>query len=270
MLENSLDMALRADDDKVSDGVSLLVARRRVRSQRAATAAARASADATRPRTALARERTCSHHPKAPAMDRARFALAGVYTAYGSGANPAVPVVERAAYLERAGRTSTPPSSRQLSPVRSWPSRRTRARRCASLPAQAPDDALDAYQSGSVNARKNAAAVRGAHRRACTSGPAATPRRSTTSPPCSARGSAELRAGRAVLRRRLSGDAAQVRRRARHADLAGRARAFVGVHQRRHRDGVGDRGRVEARSRRRSTTSSPRSRPRWSATQPPW
>lgn len=153
MLENSLEMALRADNDKVSDGSALL-----------SLAEAASTLAQTKPRVQSGRyldlalrslEGYIRSHPKAPAMDRARFALAGVYVAYGSGANPAVPPIERAGYLERA-------ADEYAAIAKSFPGSELAEQSYLErgdvllYRLKRPDDALAVYQSGSINARKDA------------------------------------------------------------------------------------------------------------------
>ena len=151
LLENSLDMALRADADRSSDGTTLL-----------ALATDVVERAATQPRTRRGRyldlglraaETYVRGHGKSPDIDRAKWILADIYSQYGSGANPAVPPVERTAYLERA-------VAEYDDITRRFPG--------SELAEQAyiergdillkklkrPDDALTAYRSGSVNARR--------------------------------------------------------------------------------------------------------------------
>jgi tetratricopeptide (TPR) repeat protein len=149
-LESSLDMALRADQEKASDGSSLLVL----------TEEALARAD-TQPRNARARyldlalrasESYVRNHPRSPGLDRAMFSLAGVYAEYGSGANPALTPAERTAYLER--------SVAQYADVSkhfggSDLGERAYIERGDILlrKLKRPDAALEAYRSGAVNSR---------------------------------------------------------------------------------------------------------------------
>ena len=150
-LESSLEMALRADEDKASDGASLLVLTEE--------ALARAN---MQPRDGRARyldlalrasESYVKDHPNAPGLDRAMFALAGIYGEYGSGANPALTAADRKAYLER--------SVVQYAEV----SRRFGGSDLADrayiergdvllLKLKRPDDALNAYSSGAINSRR--------------------------------------------------------------------------------------------------------------------
>ena len=153
LLENSLEMALRADTDKNADGASLL--------SLGEEAVERAE---TKPRVERGRyydlalralETYTREHPKSPGMDRARYHLAGVYAAYGSGANPAVPVLERSGYLEKAV-AEYAAVSRQY-PGTEFAERSYIDRGDVLLrKLKRPKDALDAYKSGSINARKNA------------------------------------------------------------------------------------------------------------------
>jgi tetratricopeptide (TPR) repeat protein len=150
-LENSLEMALRADEDPASDGASLLVL----------TEEALSRAD-TQPRDGRARyldlalrssESYVKDHPNAPGLDRAMFALAGIYAEYGSGANPALSAADRTAYLERAVAEYADVSKHfggsDLA-ERAYIERGD----VLLLKLKRPDDALNAYRSGAVNARR--------------------------------------------------------------------------------------------------------------------
>jgi tetratricopeptide (TPR) repeat protein len=150
-LENALEMALRADEDPATDGTSLLAL--------IEESLARAE---TQPRNARARyldlalrasEAYVKNHPNANGLDRATFALAGIYADYGSGANPALTTVERQQYLERAAAQYAEVSKRfggsDLA-ERAYIERGD----LFLLNLKRPDAALDAYRSGSVNARR--------------------------------------------------------------------------------------------------------------------
>ncbi len=150
-LENSLEMAIRADEDQAADGASLLVL----------TEESLSRAD-TQPRNARARyldlalrssESYVRNHPNSPGLDRAMFALAGIYAEYGSGANAMLPTVERTAYLERAVAQYAEVSKRfggsDLA-ERSYIARGD----VLLLDLKRPDAALDAYRSGAVNSRR--------------------------------------------------------------------------------------------------------------------
>jgi tetratricopeptide (TPR) repeat protein len=150
-LENALEMALRADEDPATDGTSLL----------ALTEESLARAE-SQPRNARARyldlalrssEAYVKHHPSANGLDRASFALAGIYAEYGSGANPTLTAAERTAYLERAAAQYADVSKRfggsDLA-ERAYIERGD----IFLLKLKRPDNALDAYRSGSVNARR--------------------------------------------------------------------------------------------------------------------
>ncbi len=151
LLENSLDMALRADAEKASDGSTLLAL--------AEDATARA---AQQPRAGRGRyldlalrasEAYVNNHQKVPNIDRAKWILAGIYVQYGSGANPAVPVTEHAAYLERA--VATYKDISEKFPGSELAERAYIERGDVLLrKLKRPDAALDAYKSGSVNARR--------------------------------------------------------------------------------------------------------------------
>jgi tetratricopeptide (TPR) repeat protein len=149
-LENALDMALRADQEKASDGSSLLVL----------TEEALARAD-TQPRNARARyldlalrgsESFVRNHPRTPGLDRAMFSLAGIYAEYGSGANPTLAPAERTAYLERAV-AQYANVSKQFGG--SDLGERAYIERGDILlqRLKRPDAALEAYRAGAVNSR---------------------------------------------------------------------------------------------------------------------
>ncbi len=150
-LEGSLEMALRADNNEHGDGSSLLVL--------AEEATARAS---TSPRSSRARyldlalrssEAYVKNHPNAPGLDRAMFALAGIYSEYGSGANATVLPADRQAYLERAvaqyAELSQKFGGSDLA-ERAYIERGD----VLLLKLKRPDAALDAYRAGAVNARR--------------------------------------------------------------------------------------------------------------------
>lgn len=158
-LESSLDMALRADQEKASDGSSLLVL----------TEESLARAD-TQPRNARARyldlalrasESYVRNHPRSQGLDRATYALAGIYAEYGSGANPALTPAEQTAYLERAvaeyASVSKQFGGSDLA-ERAYIDRGDILLR----KLKRPDAALDAYRSGSVNSRALGGAFAGA------------------------------------------------------------------------------------------------------------
>jgi tetratricopeptide (TPR) repeat protein len=149
-LESSLDMALRADQEKASDGSSLLVL----------TEEALARAD-TQPRNARVRyldlalrasESYVRNHPRSPGLDRAMYSLAGIYAEYGSGANPALTPAEQTAYLERAVAQYADVSKHFGGS--DLAERAYIARGDILLKKlKRPDAALDAYRSGAVNSR---------------------------------------------------------------------------------------------------------------------
>ncbi|HXV13096.1 MAG TPA: tetratricopeptide repeat protein [Candidatus Krumholzibacteria bacterium] len=150
-LESSLEMALRADEDQAADGASLLVL----------TEESLSRAE-TQPRNSRARyldlalrssESYVRNHPNSPGLDRAMFALAGIYAEYGSGANPALPAAERTAYLERAVAQYADVSKRFGGS--DLAERAYVARGDVLLyDLKRPDAALDAYRSGAVNSRR--------------------------------------------------------------------------------------------------------------------
>ncbi len=151
LLENSLEMALRADEDKSSDGATLLAL--------AEDAMTRAD---TQPRTARARyldlgrrasEAFVDGHANAPGIDRAKWALAEIYVEYGSGVVPTVTAAERTAYLERAVKAFEDLSKRY--PGSELAERAYIERGDVLLrKLKRPDDALAAYKSGAVNSRR--------------------------------------------------------------------------------------------------------------------
>jgi tetratricopeptide (TPR) repeat protein len=153
VLENSLDMALRADADKMSDGASLLSI--------GEDAIDRAE---TQPRVERGRyhdlarralEGFTQRHPQAPTMDRAHFLLAGVYAAYGSGVNSAVPAAERPSYLERSV-TEYARVSKQFAGSDLADDAYIARGDVLLRKLKRPKDAMDAYRAGSINARKDA------------------------------------------------------------------------------------------------------------------
>ncbi len=150
-LENSLDMALRADEDKASDGVTLLIL-----TEEAMTRAN------SQPRNARARyldlalrssESYVRNHENAPGLDRAMFALADIYAELGSGANPALAPTDRTAYLERSVAQYAEVSKRfggsDLA-ERAYIARGD----VLLLRLKRPDAALEAYRAGAVNSRR--------------------------------------------------------------------------------------------------------------------
>jgi tetratricopeptide (TPR) repeat protein len=150
-LESALEMALRADEDKASDGTSLL----------ALTEESLARAE-NQPRGARVRyldlalrasEAYVHNHPSAPGLDRAVFALAGIHAQYGAGADPTLPVADRIAHLERAVAQYADVSMRfggsDLA-ERAYIERGD----ILLLMLKRPDAALDAYRSGAVNTRR--------------------------------------------------------------------------------------------------------------------
>jgi tetratricopeptide (TPR) repeat protein len=151
LLENSLEMALRADEDKSSDGATLLAL--------AEDAMTRAD---TQPRNARARyldlgrrasEAFVDGHANAPGIDRAKWTLAEIYVEYGSGVVPAVTAPERAAYLDRAVKAFEDLSKRY--PGSELAERAYIERGDVLLrKLKRPDDALAAYKSGAVNSRR--------------------------------------------------------------------------------------------------------------------
>ncbi len=151
LLEKSLDMALRAESGRESDGGTLL-----------ALAEDAMNRVASLPRTEQARhldlalrasEAFVNDHANAPGIDRARWILAQVYVAYGSGANPAIAPADRAAYLERAVQAYEDISRRY--PGSDLAEQAYIERGDVLLrKLKRPDDALAAYKSGAVNARR--------------------------------------------------------------------------------------------------------------------
>jgi tetratricopeptide (TPR) repeat protein len=151
LLENSLNMALRADADPSSDGTTLLALSEDV--------LARA---ATEPRVRRARfldmglrasEAYVKGHAKSPDIDRAKWTLADIYVQYGSGANPAVTPAERAGYLERAAAEYEDISRRFPGSVLAEQAYIARGD-VLLRKLKKPDEALNAYKSGSINARR--------------------------------------------------------------------------------------------------------------------
>jgi tetratricopeptide (TPR) repeat protein len=157
-LENSLEMALRADADKMSDGASLLSI--------GEDAVQRAE---TRPRVERGRyydlalrslEGYTQRHPRAPMMDKAHFLLAGVYAQYGSGVNAAVPAAMWPSYLDRSV-TEYAAVSKQFAGG-DYAEDAYIARGDVLLrKLKRPQDAMDAYRAGSINSRRNATTYAG-------------------------------------------------------------------------------------------------------------
>lgn len=150
-LENSLDMAMRADADKMSDGASLLSI--------GEDAINRAQ---TRPRVERGRyydlalrslEAYTQKHPQAPMMDRAHFLLAGVYSAYGSGVNSAVPVAQRAQYLEKSVNEYAT-VSKQFAGGDLAEQAYIERGDVLLRKLKRPKDAMDVYRAGSVQAHR--------------------------------------------------------------------------------------------------------------------
>lgn len=150
-LENSLEMALRADNNDQGDGSSLLV-----------LAEESTARSLTSPRSSRARyldlalrssEAYVKNHPNAPGLDRAMFALAGIYSEYGSGANATVLPADRPAYLERAVAQYAEVSQKFAG---SDLAERAYIERgdVLLLKLKRPDAALEAYRAGAVNARR--------------------------------------------------------------------------------------------------------------------
>lgn len=151
-LESSLDMALRADADKMSDGESLLTI--------GEDAIHRAG---TRPRTERGRyydlarrslEAYTQRHARAPMMDRAHFLLAGVYAAYGSGIDSAVPVTQQKEYLERSV-SEYATVSKQFAGSDLAEEAYIERGDVLLRKLKRPKDAMDVYRAGSINARRN-------------------------------------------------------------------------------------------------------------------
>ena len=151
LLENSLNMALRADADESSDGTTLLALAQDV------VARSEAQARANRGRyldlALRATEAYVRGHSKAPDIDRAKWLLAGIYVQYGSGVNVAVPAAERASYLERAVAEYDDIAKRFPGSELAEQSYIERGDVLLKK-LKRPADALNAYKSGSVNARR--------------------------------------------------------------------------------------------------------------------
>jgi tetratricopeptide (TPR) repeat protein len=150
-LESSLNMAMRADADKMSDGASLLLI--------GEDAINRAE---TRPRVERGRyydlalrslETYTQRHPQAPMMDRAHFLLAGVYAAYGSGVNATVPVAQRPAYLEKSLNEYAAVSKQFAGGDLAEDAYIARGD-VLLRKLKRPKDALDVYRAGSIQARR--------------------------------------------------------------------------------------------------------------------
>jgi len=155
LLENSLNMALRADANDASDGATLLALAQDVMTR--ADEQPRAGRGRYLDLGLRASQAYVENHPKAADIDRAKWLLADIYVQYGSGLNPAVPVEERAGYLDRAVNEYTDIAKRF--PGSELAEKSYIARGDVLLfKLKRPDDALNAYKSGSVNARRQAGA----------------------------------------------------------------------------------------------------------------
>ncbi|HKW14633.1 MAG TPA: tetratricopeptide repeat protein [Candidatus Krumholzibacteria bacterium] len=150
-LESALDMAMRADADKMSDGASLLSI-----GQDAIDRAA------TRPRVERGRyydlalrslETYTQKHPQSQMMDRAHFLLAGVYAAYGSGVNATVPAAQRASYLEKSVNEYAIVSKQFAGGDLAEQAYLERGD-VLLRKLKRPKDAMDVYRAGSVQARR--------------------------------------------------------------------------------------------------------------------
>jgi tetratricopeptide (TPR) repeat protein len=151
LLENSLNMALRADADPSSDGATLLALAEDVMDR--ADLQPRSQRGRYLNLGLRAAEAYVLGHAKAPDIDRARWILAGIYERYGSGENPEVPAVERIAYLERAAGEYDDIARRY--PGSQLAEQAYVARGDILLrKLKRPDEALNAYKAGSVNARR--------------------------------------------------------------------------------------------------------------------
>ncbi|HEX6791614.1 MAG TPA: tetratricopeptide repeat protein [Candidatus Krumholzibacteria bacterium] len=158
MLENSLDMALRADADKSADGATLL-----------SIGEDAIQRTATRPRSEHGRyydlalrslEAYTQRHPRSPSMDKARYLLAGVYAGLGSGLNTAVLPADRTAYLEKSVAEYATVSKQY--PAGEFAENAYIQRGDVLLrKLKRPKDALDVYRAGSINARTRATAYAG-------------------------------------------------------------------------------------------------------------
>jgi len=151
-LENSLDMALRADADKNADGSSLLS----IGEDAIERAGNRPRAERGRYYDLALRslEAYTQRHPRSPSMDKAHYLLAGVYVSYGSGYNPAVPATEWTQYLER-GVDEYAAVSKEYAGTDYAQQAYIDRGDVLLRKLKRPKDALDAYKSGAVNARRN-------------------------------------------------------------------------------------------------------------------
>jgi len=151
LLEQSLEMALRADNNKLSDGSALLTLGEEAGKQAAQKPRAQRGRYYDLARRAL--EGYTQGHAKAPQMDRARFNLAGVYAACGSGENSLVLPADRPAYLQRAA-DEYATVSRQY-PSSEFAEDAYIARGDVLLrKLKRPDEALAVYKSGAVNSHQ--------------------------------------------------------------------------------------------------------------------
>jgi tetratricopeptide (TPR) repeat protein len=149
-LESALEKALLADHEGPSDGRTLLSLSERILAQ----ASARPRAERRRYLELGIRslDAFAENHPRAVGTDRARFMLATIYERFGSGDVPDVTVAEKRNFLEQAVAEFTD-ISRQY-PNSEYAERSYLERGDLLLyRLKRPDDALEAYRSGSVNSR---------------------------------------------------------------------------------------------------------------------
>lgn len=158
VLENSLNMALKADADKMSDGATLLSI--------GEDAISRAQ---TRPRMERGRyydlalralEAYTQRHSRSPQVGHAHYLLGDVYTAYGSGVNATVPVAMRSSYLDRAV-TEYALVSKQYAGSDFADDAYIARGDVLLRKLKRPKDAMDAYRAGSINAQGSATTYAG-------------------------------------------------------------------------------------------------------------
>jgi tetratricopeptide (TPR) repeat protein len=151
MLEQSLDKAIQADEEKESDGTVLLT----LANQIMATAEIKPREERYRylDLGVRALDAFAKNHPRAPGTDRAKYMLATIYVRFGTGDEPGNTASQRRAWIEKAIQEYTDLAKR-------YPS--SEFAELANLERgdlllhkmKRPRDALEAYKVGAVNSRR--------------------------------------------------------------------------------------------------------------------
>jgi len=151
LLEQALDKALLADKEGPSDGTVLISLSERLLAQ-----ADTRSGDDRRRYLELgvrALDAFATNHPRAAGTDRAMYMLATIYEQFGCGDVGALTKADRVNYLEQAVAEYTDLSKRY--PNSDYAERAYLDRGDLLLHRlKRPEDALEAYRSGSVNSRR--------------------------------------------------------------------------------------------------------------------